>query len=306
MTTRSFGSYSVEVSREDKILFPGEGISKGDLIHYYEAVASTILPHLEDRPLTLQRFPDGIQDEGFFQKSVPDYFPDWISRARIPLEKGDSQEQVVADHAAALVYLANLATITPHVWLSRASDLKAPDRMVFDLDPGGEDFSPVREAALILRDLLEEVGLHPFFMTTGGSGGHVWTALSRDAGFDVVRRFAGEIADFMARERPDTFTTEVRKNKRKNRLYLDVSRNAYGQTVVAPYAVRARPGGPVATPLDWNELKNRKITARSHTLRSIPRRLGQKEDPWKGIGAEAGDLARARDRWKKRRDEGEE
>lgn len=306
MATRNFGPYSVKVSRKDKILFPDEEISKGELMDYYESVASTILPHLEGRPLTLQRFPDGIREKGFYQKAVPDYFPEWVSRARVPLEKGESQEQVVADKAATLAYLANLATITPHIWLSRIDELKTPDRLVFDLDPAGEDFSPVREAAVALRDLLEKIGLHPFFMTTGGSGGHVWVALSRDAGFDEVRGFAGEIANFMARDRPEVFTTEARKNKRKGRLYLDVSRNAYGQTVVAPYAVRARPGAPVATPLDWRELEKGEVTARSYTLRSIPRRLGQKEDPWRGMGSRAGSLAEARKGWEEGMDEAKE
>jgi bifunctional non-homologous end joining protein LigD len=304
MPVRSFGSYTVEVSREDKILFPEEDITKGELMDYYEAVAHAMLPHLKDRPLTLQRFPDGIQEKGFYQKAIPDYFPDWVDRARIPLEKKESQDQVVVEKTATLVYLANLATITPHVWLSRSGDLDTPDRMVLDLDPSGDDFGPVREAALALRDILEEVGLVPFFMATGGSGGHVWTPLMREQGFGQVREFAKDVTAFLAHENPEAFTTEVRKNKRQGRLYLDVSRNAYGQTAGAPYAVRARRGAPVATPLDWEELRKGQLTARSHDLRSIPRRLGQKEDPWKAIGDRARSLEKARKAWQEKTGQG--
>lgn len=297
MEKRNFGPYTIEVKREDKILFPEGDISKGELLDYYESVSPAMLPHLKDRPLTLQRFPDGIQEKGFYQKAVPDYFPPWLSRAEIPLEKGESQEQVIVDKEATLVYLANLATITPHVWLSRAEDLETPDRLVFDLDPATEDFGPVREAALALKDLLEEIGLHPFFMVTGGSGGHVWAPLIRDGSFDQTRKLARKMGEHLAERRPQVFTTEVRKKERADRLYLDVSRNAYGQTVVAPYAVRPNPRAPVATPLDWKELEEADLDARSHDLRSIPRRLGQKEDPWKGMGSRAGSLARAMEAW---------
>ena len=215
MSIRRFGPYSVEVSREAKILFPGDDISKREFVDYYQSVASSMLPHLRDRPLTLQRFPDGIEEEGFFQKTVPDYFPDWIPRARIPLEKGEVQSQVLATNTATLVFLANQAAITPHVWLSRTDDLRSPDRMVFDLDPSSDDFDPVRKAALALRDVLRGVGLHPFFMTTGGSGGHVWTPLRRNSDFAAVRGFAGEVAGALARKRPGSFTTEIRKEKRR-------------------------------------------------------------------------------------------
>jgi bifunctional non-homologous end joining protein LigD len=302
VSTRRFGPYSVEVSREEKILFPQDEISKGELMDYYQSVSATMLPHVKNRALTLQRFPDGIREDGFFQKTLPEYFPDWIGRVRIPLEKGEEQTQVVAANTATLVYLANQAAITPHVWLSRTDDLRVPDRMIFDLDPSGEDFAPVRDGALALKDLLEQVGLHPFFMTTGGSGGHVWTPLQRDWEFDAVREFAGRVAHALALKRPRSFTVEVRKEKRKGRLYLDVSRNAFGQTVVAPYAVRPYPGAPVATPLEWEELEKKNTSARMHHLRSVPRRLAQKEDPWKNMGARARSLSRAVERWEREMD----
>jgi len=298
MTTRRFGPYSVTLEREEKVLFPGEEITKGALIRYYDDVANVILPHLRDRPLTLQRFPDGIEKEGFYQKEAPDYFPDWISRAPVPLAGEGSQEQVLAGNRATLVYLANQATITPHVWLSRLDEPDTPDRMVFDLDPAGDDFTLVRAAARALNRILDAVGLTPFFMTTGSDGGHVWVPLRRKTGFDEVRAFARTVAECLAQANPERFTTRPRKGARKGRLYLDVGRNARGQTAVAPYAVRARPGAPVATPLAWEELDRKGLDSRTFNLRSIPRRLGQQPDPWKGMGRRAGSLSRARERWK--------
>lgn len=305
MSLRRFGSYTVEIKREDKVLFPGEEITKGDLLEYYETVSSAMLPHLADRPLTLQRFPDGVDEEGFFQKSVPDHFPDWISTVRVPLSDGGSQTQVMAGNQATLVYLANQAAITPHMWLSRKDDLSTPDRLVFDLDPAGEDYAPVKEGARRLREMMEAVGLAAFFMTTGGSGGHVWCPIRREAGFQEVRDFAEAVADFLAGEDPETFTREVRKEKRNGRLYLDVGRNAYGQTAVAPYSVRARPGAPVATPLEWDELEDPNLSGRRYTLQSLPERMTSKEDPWKGMGRRAGSLKRARREWRKWKEKGE-
>jgi bifunctional non-homologous end joining protein LigD len=283
MSGRKPGAGEVDVSREDKVFFPEGTVSKGDLIEYYRSTADTLLRHLRHRPLSLQRFPDGISEEGFYQKKVPDHFPDWVGRTRIPLENGGAQNQVVISTAAELVYLANQGTITFHSWLSREDDLRTPDQMVFDLDPPGEDFLPARKAARDLKDILETLKLPPFLMLTGSRGAHVRVPLRRGPDFDSVRRVAAEIADYMAMANPDSFTTEVRKDRRRGRLFLDVARNAYGQTAVAPYSVRPKPGTPVATPLDWDELRKPHITSTAYSIRSIPRRLGQKEDPWRGM-----------------------
>ncbi len=299
MTTKRFGPYTVDLSREGKVLFPDSGISKGDLVRYYEEMAGHILPHLRDRPLTLHRFPDGIDREGFYQKARPDYFPDWIVGVRVPLADGGRQEQVVASNAASLVYLADQGSITPHIWLSRTDALKQPDRMIFDLDPPGDSFGAVTDAAGLLRELLAELGLEPFFMTTGSTGGHVWVPIRRGPGFDEVRAFAREIVEYLVDMRPDDFTTETRKQNRGGRLYLDAGRNALGQTATAPYAVRPRPGAPVATPLEWRELGRSGLRSASYDLHSVPRRLAQRKDPWKGMGRYARDLGNARDRFRK-------
>jgi len=297
VSVRHFGPYGVEVQREGKVFFPDDGITKGDLLEYYETVSPWILPHLKGRPLTLQRFPDGIGEDGFYQKKVPDHFPDWIGRVRVHLKEGGAQAQAIAANTATLVYLGNQGMVTPHVWLSRSDNLASPDRMVFDLDPAGGNFDPVRKAAKAIRTLLEEIGLTAFFMTTGSSGGHVWVPLRRGPDFDAVRSLATSVAERVAADSPDDFSTEIRKEARGGRLYLDVGRNAYGQTAVSPYAVRARPGAPVATPLDWEELDDEEMTSRRFDISSIPNRLSGKGDPWKGMGQRGRSVTRARTAW---------
>jgi len=273
--------HQIELSNVDKILFPGDGITKGDLIDYYHRIAETMLPYMKDRPITMQRFPDGIDQEGFYQKEAPEYFPAWIRRESIEVEEEDSsQPQVVCDNTATLVYLANQACITPHVWLSRVDKIRHPDRLIFDLDPPGEDFEPVRSAAESLRSLLDELNLTSLVMTTGSRGLHVLVPIDRSKDFDAVRSFAKSVAAVLEQREPDRLTIETSKKKRGNRLFLDYLRNSYAQHTVAPYAVRARPGAPVATPLDWDELADKDLNSRTYDIGNIFRRLGQKSDPW--------------------------
>ena len=284
------GGRAVPVSSPDKVLFPKDGITKADLASYYARAAEAMLPHLEGRPVSMLRYPDGIDGESFFQKDVPDYFPDWIRRARVGKE-GGTLEMMIAEEPAALVYLASQACITPHVWLSRIDRPQRPDRLIFDFDPPDDDFGPVRDGARRMRDLLEELGLVPFVMTTGSRGLHVTVPLDRSADFDQVRTFARGCAELLVARRPDHLTVEHRKAKRGGRVYVDTGRNAYAQTGVAPYAVRALPGAPVATPLDWSELGRAK--PRSTTIANLFRRLGRKDDPWADIDRKARSLAKA-------------
>jgi len=289
------GSRTIEVANLDKVMFPDEGITQGDLMDYYRRVSETMLPYLKGRPLTMQRFPDGIGEEGFYQKEAPDYFPDWIRRVSIEVkEEGQEQPQVICDDVATLVYLVDQGCITPHVWLSRADKLTHPDKLIFDLDPPDDDFELVRSAAQSLREMLESVGLLPFVMTTGSRGLHVVVPLDRSTDFDTVRSFAKDLAGILAEREADRLTTEVRKNKRGNRLLLDYLRNSYGQNTVAPYAVRAKPGAPVATPLDWDELSDSNLHSQTYTMQNIFQRLGQKEDPWKGMMRHARSLSEPR------------
>ncbi|WP_282692336.1 non-homologous end-joining DNA ligase [Streptomyces sp. CC208A] len=280
MTTTDFrvSGRTVEIKRAGKELFPDDGITKADLADYYRRVGPRILPHLRGRPLMLERHPDGIDDGRFMQKDVPAHFPDWIHRRRLPKE-GGTVTYPVCDDLATLLYLVGQACITPHRWLSKADRPDHPDRLVFDLDPPGEDFEPVRRAAALLHELLDELGLPTALMTTGSRGLHVLVPLDRQAPFDAVRAFARDVADLLADRHPEELTTAPRKQARKGRLYLDIQRNAYGQTAVTPYAVRARPGAPVAAPLSWSELDAPDLTPRRWTLAAIGERL-EGDDPW--------------------------
>lgn len=284
MSLLHFGPYRVETSREDKILFGDEGFSKGDLIAYYRDIAKVMLPFLKDRPLMLQRFPDGIEKEGFYQKEIPDYFPDWLRREKVK-KAGGFVNHALCNNAASLVYLADQACLTFHAWLSRRDRLDYPDLMIFDLDPGNSDFAPVRQASFLLRDLLAELGLDAFVMTTGSSGLHVRVPLLRKIDFDGVRATAREIAARVVACRPDTYTMEQRVEKRRGRLFIDTNRNAYAQTAVAPYSVRPYPSAPVATPLHWEELKDESLDSRTFTITDIPDRLAHGNDPWKNTSA---------------------
>lgn len=287
---------NLELSNPDKVLFPGQGFSKADLAGYYLQVAPVILPHLRDRPLMLQRFPDGIGREGFYQKDAPDYFPAWVGRVRLKKIEGGFIRQVMVNNRSSLLYLVDQACITLHAWPSRSDRPNQPDRVIFDLDPAQAEgsFALVIQAAGMLRNLLGRVGLRPYVMTTGSRGLHVAAPLLRQEGFDQVRAFAQEAAQRLAAEHPDLLTTEQRLAKREDRLYLDVARNGYGQTSVAPYAVRSLPGAPVATPLEWSELTASGLGPQSYHLGNLLERLTQKPDPWQGMGRHGRSLAQAR------------
>jgi bifunctional non-homologous end joining protein LigD len=289
------GRRTVEISSPDKVLYPGEGITKGDLVEHYRRAAERILPHLKDRPLALERYPDGIRGERIFQKNVPRHFPSWISRVTVR-KAGGTLDQVVCTEAATLVYLANQACITPHAWLSRADRPDHPDQVIFDLDPAVNGFEEARVAALSLRSLLEELELPSFAKTTGGKGIHVTVPLDRRADFAAVRQFARDVAAVLVTRDPKRLTTEQRKDKRRGRLYIDVMRNAYAQTAVPPYAVRATPGATVATPLAWREVADRSLRPSRFTIRTIVRRIERGKDPWEGLSQERRSLSRARNR----------
>ncbi|MGH8546389.1 MAG: DNA polymerase domain-containing protein, partial [Gammaproteobacteria bacterium] len=186
---RSYGSHTVKISKSDKVFFPDSGITKGDLVDYYEQIAETMLPHVRERVVAMHRFPDGIRGEAFYQKEVPDYFPDWIDRIQVK-KTGGSIEQLMINNIETLIYLANQACITPHIWLARADRLNHPDRVIFDLDPSDGAFRPLRDGAKALRQILEEIGLKAFVMTTGSRGLHVVAPLDRETDFDTVRGFA--------------------------------------------------------------------------------------------------------------------
>jgi bifunctional non-homologous end joining protein LigD len=270
----------VTVSKLDKPIFPAEGLSKGDLIEYYEAVADSMLPHLRGRPLVLRRFPDGIDKEGFIQQEVSDYYPDWVPVARVPRRgRPGTVDHPMCDDAATLVYLVNQATVEFHIWTSTNENAERPNRLVVDLDPpDGTDVADVRQVAREARDLFEAVGLTAFVQATGGRGYHVVAPLDGSSDHAFVKDLAADLADHLAARDPDRLTTAQRKQRRGDRIFLDVNRNSYGQTFVAPYSLRARPGAPAATPLDWPELG--RSTPNGYPPRKLRQRLARKTDPW--------------------------
>jgi bifunctional non-homologous end joining protein LigD len=274
----------VEIGHADKVLFPDCDLTKLDLAGYYARIGETALPHYRGRALSMHRYPDGIGTSGFFQKQIGDHFPDWIARATLPKQDGEVT-YVVADSAATLVYLADQGCITPHLSLSRTDRPDHPDRMVFDLDPSDDDFGKVRKTARLLRRTLDELDLPTFVQTTGSRGLHLVVPLDRSADFDTVRSFTHGLCADLAVRHPNLMTVAQRKSERGNRVFLDDLRNAYGQTAVAPYAVRARPGAPVATPLNWDELRRAELHPRRYRIDNLFRRMAQVDDPWAGIGA---------------------
>jgi bifunctional non-homologous end joining protein LigD len=299
MTAKSVtvGGISVELSNTGKVLFPDDGITKGDLIEYYGDMAERMLPYFRDRPVTMMRYPDGITGPRIVQKNIPRYFPGWVSRTEVKKE-GGTVWHVLADKPATFVYLANQACIELHVFLSRTDRLDHPDQLVVDLDPPDSgEFDQARRCALWLRTLLEdELGLTSYVKTTGGRGLHVHVPLDRREGFDEVRAFAREAAGVVAARHPDVLTVEQRKDKRGDRVYGDVMRDAYAQTVVAPYVVRGRPGALVATPLHWDEVEDTRLAPDWFSMRTIGRRLERTADPWAGMSRRRYGLAGPRRR----------
>jgi len=288
------GRRNVRISNPDKVLFPDDGITKADLADYYAAVAPAMVEHTRDRPLNLWRWNTGIDNDVVIQQAIPKGAPDWVKRVTVPRRRGGDITHAVGGEAATLVWLANQNCITPHVWTARADKPDQPDRIVFDFDPPDDSdhlhLDAIRAGALAIGDLLREKGLQPFAMTSGSRGIHVVAPLRRGPGSDTVRTVAGEWAEELAARLPDQLTTSWRKEGRGGRVLVDAARNTYAQTAVAAYAVRAKPGAPVATPLFWDEIPD--AEPRGWTLRDVPARLEERGDPWKGIAKAAAALRR--------------
>ena len=283
--TRKIGRHTIDISNVDKVFYPKAGITKGNVINYYRKIGETMLPYLKERPLIMHRFPDGIAEEGFYQKEKPDYFPRWFGETTVNLAKGGSQTLVVVNDISSLVYLANQGVLEFHSWLSRKDKASYPERLLFDLDPpkkSKDGFSLVKFAAYRLRDLLYEKKLQPFVMSTGSHGLHIVVPIIRHHGFDTVREYMKKIAEQLSEKYSEKITVEARKNKRRGRLFLDYMRNAYGQTSIVPYSLRALPGAPVAVPLDWDELPSLS-DPQKYTIKNIFKRLARKNDPWKDL-----------------------
>jgi len=272
------GRRTVEVSRPDKVLFPADGITKRNLAEYYARVAPAMVPLIRGHPIAMERYPDGLGGQRFYHKNLTKT-PDWIRTVSVGKRDGELT-QIVCDDAATLVWMANYACITPHVWLSRADRLFHPDQLIVDLDPPEGKFKEARRVALVVRALLDDLGLPSYPKTTGGKGIHVMVPLDRRASFDEVRAFADRLGGVLVADDPNRLTMEFRKEKRGDRLFVDMGRNAYAQHAVAPYAVRPRDGAPVATPLHWSEVEDRRLRAERFTMKAAVKRVESADDPW--------------------------
>jgi bifunctional non-homologous end joining protein LigD len=280
------GRRTIEITHADRVVFPEAGLTKLDLARHYDRVAPVMIPHVRDRPVAMDSYPQGVDHEGHYTKQVPGHFPRWIRRVTVP-KRGGEVTHVLANDRPTLVYLAGQNVVTPHVWLSRADRPERPDRLIFDLDPSRERFAEVRAAARSLGELLRDLGLAPFAMTTGSRGIHVTVPLRRREAFDAVRAFARAVGEALVAGHSRRLTMAARKADRGERIYVDVLRNGYAQHAVPAYAVRAKPTAPVATPLHWEELEDRRLGPRRWTIETIGGRLDAEGDPWKGIGAHA-------------------
>jgi bifunctional non-homologous end joining protein LigD len=272
------GRRAVTVSRPDKVLFPVDGVTKRDLAEHYARVASAMLPLVRGHPVALERFPDGIAGMRFYHKNMK-HTPEWVRTVKVGKRDGEL-DQVIVEDAATLVWMADQACITPHIWLSRADTLMHPDQLIVDLDPPEGKFAEARRVALVVRALLDDLGLPSYPKTTGGKGVHVMVPLDRRRRFDEVRGFADRLGAALVADDPRRLTMEFRKEKRGDRLFVDMGRNAYAQHAVAPYAVRPRDGAPVATPLHWSEVEDRRLKPERFTIEAVGARVERGDVPW--------------------------
>jgi len=267
------------ITHPEKVMFPEDGITKGDLAAYYEAVAGVMLPHLRGRPLTMERYPAGIGKKGFWQKDVSKGFPDWLERVKVPKKDGFLHHPIITDERS-LMWVTNQNTITQHVWISRVPELYYPDICVFDLDLSKDDVKAVQSAALGLRDLLEQLGLPSWVKTSGSKGFHIVVPLDGKSEMSEVEQFANTVGRVFVSLAPDHLTQEFNKVDRRGRIYIDTGRNGYSATFAAAYTVRAKNGAPVSAPCTWEEIEKGKVAPNTFTLRNTPARIKKVGDLW--------------------------
>ena len=267
------------ITHPEKVLFPDDGITKGDLAAYYEAMAPALLPHLRGRPITMERYPSGIGKKGFWQKDLSKGFPSWLQRIEVPKKDGVVHHPVVTD-LRSLLWITNQNAITHHVWTSRIPRLNHPDLCVFDLDPSKDDVAAVRTAAIGLRDLLETLGLPSWVKTTGSKGFHIVVPVDGKADTELVARFADTVGKVFVGLAPEHLTREFSKSDRRGRIYVDTGRNGYSATFAAAYTVRAKGGAPVSAPCTWDEVQRGEVEPRTFTVRNMPERIAKVGDLW--------------------------
>jgi bifunctional non-homologous end joining protein LigD len=267
------------ITHPDKVLFPADGITKGELAAYYEAIAPLMLSHVRNRPVTMERYPAGINAPSFFHKNVSKGFPPWLQRVEVP-KRGGSVNHPLINDTPSLLWVVNQNCITPHVWPSRTPKLYQPDICVFDLDPSEEDAGALRAATLAVRDLLAELGLPSWVKTSGSKGFHVVVPLDATFDFDAVASFAHRVGRLLVQREPGLFTQEFLKADRGGLILIDTGRNGYSATYAAPYAVRPKPGAPVSAPCTWDEVEQGSVGPQSFRLRTMAERIVAVADLW--------------------------
>jgi bifunctional non-homologous end joining protein LigD len=271
----SQGRRAVRLSSEDRVLWPGEGITKGDLFDYYRDVAPTLVSHLRNRPFTMKRFRGGIGAPSFFQKDAPKGMPQWIKTRTFrthPREGGSRLVRFpVVNDELALLWMVQMHCIDMNAWYSQVDKPHRPDFVLFDLDPPDDDFSASVEVALLIRDALDELGLQGWPKTSGAGGMHVLVPIARRSGYDDTYEFAERLSKLLQERHPGELTTEWRKEKRRGVL-VDHRQNGWGKTIASAYSVRPKPGAPVSTPLRWEELDGR-LDYRAFTMDAARQRL---------------------------------
>lgn len=277
----------VVLSKPDKVLFPAvvghDQLTKADLFDYAGRIADRMVPLIADRPAVLQRFPDGIDGDGWYQKHTPAHFPDWIPTVEIPKRGGGTVRHPVLDSADALRYVVNQGTVSVHLLGGTATHPGRPCELLIDLDPSIDDRSQVVEATRAVRTLLDDLGVTGFVKSSGSRGIHVHVPLRGDAGFDAVGALGHHLAGALVRRHPDLLTQEFSKQERGDRLFVDMLRNAPAQHAVAPYTLRPKPGAPVAVPLRWDEIDTG-WDPQGTPLASLFRRLASLHgDPWSAM-----------------------
>ena len=280
------------ITHPDKVLFPDEGITKGELASYYEEIAPFMLPHIRGRPVTMERYHRGIGEKGFFQKDVSKGFPEWLERVEVP-KKGGTVHHPLACDTRSLLWLTNQNSITPHVWTSRVPNLYQPDICVFDLDPSEDEPDVLRAVALALRDLLHELDLTSWVKTSGSKGFHVAVPLDGSGDFGDVSRFAHAVGTVLVNRDPEHLTQEFSKADRGGRILVDTARNGYSATFAAVYAVRAKPGAPVSAPCTWDELERGAVGPQTFTLRTMAGRIADAGDLWSDMLSSGHSLQRS-------------
>ena len=289
--TRKIGKVKLRITNQNKIYWPEEGITKGELIDYYDRIAPLILPYLKERPQSMHRFPNGISGKSFYQKdAATGKMADWVKTEKV-FSKSNSKNihYLVCNDRATLIYMANLGCIEINPWSSRISNPDKPDWMIIDLDPGEIGFQEVVKTALTVKELFDELKIECYCKTSGATGLHIYTPLKGKYEYDVVREFAGMIARTAHALLPETTSVIRNPAKRKKKIYIDYLQNSRGQTVAAPYSVRPMPGATVSTPLEWKEV-NEELDPSDFTIQTIFKRLEKKGDLWKAVNGKNADL----------------